>query len=188
MTLVYLGLGSNLGDREGYLRQGVRGLHQRAGDVIGLSPIYETAPQGYADQPRFLNMVVCLQTPLDPLALLDTCLALESAAGRTRPFPNAPRTLDIDILLYDERVFTSERLTVPHPRMAERAFVLIPLSDLAADVVHPTLGISVGALARRVGHEGVRPWSPPPLAWLGDDDQGVRREGGRRLGMPSSMG
>jgi 2-amino-4-hydroxy-6-hydroxymethyldihydropteridine diphosphokinase len=165
MTLVFLGLGSNLGDREGYLRQGVEGIRRRGVHGVALSALYETDPVGYPHQPPFLNMALCAHTPLSPHEVLEVCRAVEGEAGRTRPFPNAPRTLDVDILLYGEVAMTSPSLTLPHPRLHERAFVLIPLCDLAPDVVHPCLGLPLGALARRVGGEGVRRWAPPP-PWL----------------------
>ncbi|GBD11669.1 Bifunctional folate synthesis protein [bacterium HR23] len=166
MTLAYLGLGSNLGDREAHLRRGVLHLERRAVRMVALSAVYETTPWGYSAQPPFLNMVACVQTSLDPFGLLDTCLAIEEEEGRTRPFPNAPRTLDIDILLYGERIIASPRLVVPHPRLADRAFVLVPLCDLAPDLVHPVLGISLRTLAERTGAQGIRRWAPPPH-WQG---------------------
>ncbi|MFN3973724.1 MAG: 2-amino-4-hydroxy-6-hydroxymethyldihydropteridine diphosphokinase [Dehalococcoidia bacterium] len=165
MTLAYLGLGSNLGDREGHMRGGVRRLMARGVSVVAFSAIYETAPQGYPDQPPFLNLVACVQTHLGPYALLEACLSVEQEEGRTRPFPNAPRTLDVDILLYDERVIACPRLTVPHPRLADRAFALVPLCDLAPDIVHPVMGLSFRALSERVEAQGIRRWNPPPAHW-----------------------
>lgn len=166
MTLAYLGLGSNLGDREWHMRCGMRRLVARGVNVVALSAIYETAPLGYTNQPPFLNMVACVQTHLRPYALLDACLSVEQEEGRTRPFLNAPRTLDVDILLYDEQVIASPRLTVPHPRLADRAFVLVPLCDLAPDIVHPVLGLSFRTLAQQVGEQGIQWFGPPPVHWL----------------------
>lgn len=162
MSFAYLGLGSNLGDREEHLRRGLLLLERLGICVVALSPIYETAPLGYAQQPPFLNMVACVRTTLSPDDLLDACLAVEQEEGRTRPFPNAPRTLDVDILLYDDRVIDSPRLTVPHPRLADRAFVLVPLCDLAPDMVHPLQGLSFRTLAEQVGEQGIQQWASAP--------------------------
>jgi 2-amino-4-hydroxy-6-hydroxymethyldihydropteridine diphosphokinase len=127
-------LGSNLGDRAGYLRLGVAGL----GNVVAMSDVYETDPVGGpADQGPFLNMVVEIETSLDPSALLRRCQRIEAEAMRQRIVRWGPRTLDVDIVLFDGVTMASDDLTIPHPRFAERPFVLAPLSDLAPDRCPP---------------------------------------------------
>ncbi len=130
----FLGLGSNLGDRLGYLKEAIRGLP----DVVRVSPVYETAPVGGPRQGPFLNLVVELATERSPRELLETCRALEAAAGRTRGVPDGPRTLDIDVLWIEGCEVHDPDLIVPHPRMTERAFVLVPLRDLAPELVADT--------------------------------------------------
>jgi 2-amino-4-hydroxy-6-hydroxymethyldihydropteridine diphosphokinase len=125
----YLGLGSNLGDRWAYLRQAVEGL-QEVDPSLSVSPVYETSPQGGPEQGPYLNCVVRLDTELDPFELLDLAHRLEAGARRVRTVKNGPRTLDVDVLLIEGVELTGAVLTVPHPRMAERAFVLVPLEDL----------------------------------------------------------
>ncbi len=132
------------------------------GDVLAVSSLYETDPVGYVDQPAFLNGCVVLQTELPPEALLDSLKEMEAGAGRVESFRNAPRPLDIDILFYleddgEHLVMEIERLTIPHLRMHERGFVLVPLGEIAPDVVHPVLGQTVGELRDAVGEDGVRP-------------------------------
>lgn len=163
MSTVYLGLGGNLGDREKVLRDAIRELPS-IGDVVAVSSLYETDPVGYLNQPAFLNACVVLQTELSPESLLDLLKEMEARAGRVESFRNAPRPLDIDILLYVDNggehvVMESERLTIPHPRMHERGFVLVPLGEIAPDVVHPVLGRTVEELRDAVGDEGVRPFT-----------------------------
>lgn len=136
MTIVYLGLGANLGDRLSHIKAAVNAL-AGMGDAIEVSPIYATdAVGGPPGQGRYLNCVVRLDTSLGPHEILATGLALEEAAGRVRTVPNAPRPLDVDLLLYgDDRIDDGDRLQVPHPRMFERAFVLAPLADLEPALV-----------------------------------------------------
>lgn len=126
----FIGLGSNLGDREAYLRGALAGLAQQSGKILAYSGLYETEPVGYRHQPRFLNAVVCIETDLPPEDLLDVLLEIERTFGRERAIRWGPRTLDLDLLLYGERTVRTERLTVPHPRMFERSFVLMPLLEL----------------------------------------------------------
>jgi 2-amino-4-hydroxy-6-hydroxymethyldihydropteridine diphosphokinase len=157
MATVFIALGSNLGDRRGHLAEAIRRLGD-LGLVTRASPVYETEPWGIREQPRFLNQVVELQTDLPPHTLLRHLQTIETAMGRDRAGPRyGPRPIDLDILFYDDRVLTSYALTVPHPRLHERAFVLVPLADLAADLVHPRLGLTVGELLARMDTSGVYP-------------------------------
>jgi 2-amino-4-hydroxy-6-hydroxymethyldihydropteridine diphosphokinase len=156
--LAYIGLGSNLGGREEYLRTAIEML-AKTENVSGVSSIYETDPIGYLDQPTFLNMVIELETDRQPIDLLKLLQATEQDLHRERSFPNAPRTIDLDLLLYDQIVEHSRELTIPHPRLHERAFVLAPLAEIASNVVVPTLGKSVKELLDALEHtEGVRYW------------------------------
>lgn len=144
MNLVYLGLGSNLGDRVAHLEFALRELQP-----VRVSPLYETAPLGFLEQEAFLNCVCEMKTALSPWALLRELHRLENLRQRERPFPNAPRTLDLDILLYGDLVIRSPKLTIPHPRLAERAFVLAPLADLVP-AYRPLLDTLSGQQIRRL--------------------------------------
>jgi 2-amino-4-hydroxy-6-hydroxymethyldihydropteridine diphosphokinase len=141
--LVYLALGSNIGDREANLRAAIERLSANGIDVLRTSPIYETEPVDYTDQRWFLNLVVEASTALLPMQLLARTSRIERELGRVRSIAKGPRTIDIDILLYGRSVIRSLRLEVPHPRMAERRFVLAPLADLAPDLRHPATGRSI---------------------------------------------
>lgn len=147
----FVSLGSNLGDRRAHLEQGLAALAAlpRTGCVT-VSPLYETDPVGPPPQGPYLNAVVRLRTSLEPRPLLDALLAIERAAGRERGERWAARTLDLDLLLYGGRLIDEPGLRVPHPRLAERPFVLEPLRDLAPGLLHPELGESVEVLAARV--------------------------------------
>ncbi len=149
---VYVALGSNLGDREAHLERAIAALRATEGvTVVAVSPIYETDPVGPPPQGPYLNGVAQLAPRLDPRALLERLLEIETACGRTRGATrDEPRTLDLDLLLFGARRIDEPDLTVPHPRLHERAFVLEPLCDLAPRLVHPSRGESVEALARRV--------------------------------------
>jgi len=134
---VYLGLGSNLGDREGNLMMGIEYLSKKV-VIEQVSSLYETEPVGYLDQPWFLNAVISGSTEFVPWELLHFIKEVEYDIGRAPSFPNGPRSIDIDILLYANRVIQTTELTIPHPRLAERAFVLVPLAAIAPGLVHPT--------------------------------------------------
>jgi 2-amino-4-hydroxy-6-hydroxymethyldihydropteridine diphosphokinase len=149
---VYVALGSNLGDRDRQLAAALSALSATDGiEVVGVSPVYETDPVGPPPQGPYLNAAVHLRTALSPGALLKRLLEIEAAQGRSRGSTrDAPRTLDLDLLFYGDRTQKDSELELPHPRLADRPFVLEPLSDLAPDFVHPVLRISVAELARRV--------------------------------------
>ncbi len=144
----YIALGSNLGDRELNLLRAVGEIGKLpSGRVTGLSPFYETSPVGVSDQPSFYNAALRLSTAMSPHELLARLQQIESAVfRRTRTVRWGPRSIDLDLLLYGNEVIDDEALTVPHPRMAERRFVLQPLCDIAPDIVHPVLGLSMADL------------------------------------------
>lgn len=142
---VYLALGSNLGDRLANLKRAVAALTPQM-EVKAKSHVYETPPWGFEDQPRFLNQVIKVNTYLTPESLLKHLKRLEVALGRKATFPNGPRLIDIDILFYDDLVLDTPSLVIPHPRLHERGFVLLPLMDIAPDLVHPVLRKSVREL------------------------------------------
>jgi len=136
MPLAYLAFGSNLGDRMGQMRAALTALEgQYPIRLQAMSAVYENRAVGMGNADDFLNAVVAVQTELEPEVLLDACLAVENQLGRVRTGVWAPRTIDLDILVYDELVLDSERLHLPHPRIAERDFVAQPLSDIAPDLV-----------------------------------------------------
>lgn len=151
----WLGLGSNLGDRELMLRRAVEAIRGIPGvSVDRCSDVFETEPWGYADQGPFLNCAVGIRTTLLPETLLDALLSVERELGRERGERNAPRNIDIDILLYGMEVIDRPGLTIPHPFLAERNFVLQPLRQLAPSVMHPVLGASIEELAQRCPDPG----------------------------------
>ena len=136
MTRVFLGIGTNLGDRERNLQAALAILSQKM-VILKESSIYQTAPWGYLDQPAFLNQVIEAQTDLSPLNLLGFLKDTEKVLGRQANFRYGPRLIDLDILFYGNRVIQTPRLQIPHPRIAQRAFVLVPLAEIAPDFVHP---------------------------------------------------
>jgi 2-amino-4-hydroxy-6-hydroxymethyldihydropteridine diphosphokinase len=155
----FIALGSNLGDRERYLQEAIRLLNDHPLiEVIRCSDVYETDPVGYADQGSFLNMVAAVRTALSPSQLHAHMQHIENRLGRVRTIPNGPRTVDLDLLLYDHTELHTPELTVPHPRMWERAFVLVPLLDAIGE--RPEFRASI---TRRLdtleGKEGVLRWS-----------------------------
>lgn len=155
--VVYLALGSNLGERAASLRAAIEAMPP-AVDVLAESPLYETPPWGYADQPAFLNMVVQANTRLAPLELLTFLKSLETEAGRTPSFRYGPRQIDLDILFYNSLVLQTPGLFIPHPRLHERAFVLVPLADIAPDLRHPALGKTVAEMLAGVDRSGITRW------------------------------
>lgn len=159
----YVGLGSNLGDRAGHLLLGVRGILDAGLDVIRLSSIYETEPVEYENQPAFLNMVAELRGSTLPLPeqMLARLLRIEYALGRKRDIPMGPRTIDLDLLIFKDQQLETEFLTVPHPRLALRRFVLVPLNELAPSLVHPVMGKPIRELlAQTKDRSTVVRWSP----------------------------
>jgi len=158
----YVGLGSNLGDRAGYLLLAVRGMVDAGLDVIRLSSIYETEPVEYENQPAFLNMVAEVRgaTLPSPEQMLARMLRIEYALGRTRDIHMGPRTIDLDLLIFKDQEIETEFLTVPHPRLALRRFVLVPLNELVPGLIHPVLGKSISELlAQTKDRSTVSRWS-----------------------------
>lgn len=164
LHLAYLSLGSNVGDREANLSEALR-LLRGLGEITAKSSLYETEPVEVVDQPWFLNAAVALRTRLEPSDLLREILGIEKAMGRVRTQPKGPRTIDIDILLYGSLIVTLPGLTIPHPGMHERMFVLAPLAEIAPEVLHPGLRRKIAELERElaVGGQLARrmdaPWS-----------------------------
>ena len=152
---VYLALGSNLGDRRGSLAMALQMLREHI-EITAISSIYETEPVGYLDQPRFLNIVCVGKTELSAPDLLTSAKEIERLIGRQPTFRNGPRPIDIDIIFYDDLQITQEHLTIPHPRMAERAFVLAPLAEIAPDLIDPVSGKRIRTLSSLVSHTGVK--------------------------------
>lgn len=151
----YIGLGSNLGDRSKNLSGAIERL-SRIGTIAAVSAIYETKPWGVDGyQPRYLNQVAAVNTALDPLEVVAELLGIEHSLGRTRQEKNASRTLDLDLLLHGESVVDASGVSVPHPRLHERAFVLVPLAEIAPDVIHPVLNRTVLELAEGADRSGV---------------------------------
>jgi 2-amino-4-hydroxy-6-hydroxymethyldihydropteridine diphosphokinase len=143
--VIYLSLGSNLGDRLANLRNAITNLSPRVSPIMQ-SPVYETRPWGYSDQPDFLNQVIKANTSLDPLELLEFFKDTEVMMGRKETFRFGPRLIDLDILFYDDLILETPTLTLPHPRISERAFILIPLADIAPELYHPVLNKTIQQL------------------------------------------
>lgn len=141
MTVAFISIGSNIGDRHQYLKDAVQALHAHDDvSVVSVSSIYETAPVGYTNQADFLNLVVQIETSQSAEGLLMLCQEIEQVSGRVREVRWGPRTVDLDILLFNQDNIEKEHLVVPHPRMHERAFVLIPLLEIAPTVSDPVTG------------------------------------------------
>lgn len=145
---VYLLLGSNEGDRQEWIRQGIDAIAAACGSVTQQSALYETAAWGLEDQPDFLNKAIKIETGLSPHQLLKAIQVVEMQLGRQRTVKWGQRTLDIDILFYDDRIIRTKDLTIPHPFLQERRFALMPLQEIAPDLIHPVLDKTIDILTR----------------------------------------
>jgi 2-amino-4-hydroxy-6-hydroxymethyldihydropteridine diphosphokinase len=156
----FIALGSNIGNRYDYLTEAIKELESHLEiKLVNISSIYETDPVGYEDQDLFLNMVIEVMTSLRADELLDICLKLELTLGRKREIVWGPRTIDLDILLYNQENIETEKLIIPHPRMLERNFVMIPLSEIKPDIIIPNTDKPLEALIKELPNkEGVRLW------------------------------
>jgi len=152
---VSLAMGSNLGERLANLKQAIDSLTPQM-EVKAKSSVYETPPWGYEDQPKFLNQVVKAKTYLDPEPLLKHLKRLEVALGRQASFPNGPRLIDMDILFYDELILNTPSLVIPHPRLHERGFILLPLMELNPDLIHPLSKKSVREMVAACDVGGIK--------------------------------
>ena len=158
MEDVFLGIGSNLGDREENLAQ-ARDSIEAFVRIEAVSPVYETNAWGFEDQPAFLNQVIHIKTSLSPQALLNRIKRIEKDLGRKKSFRWGPRLIDIDILFFADYIIESASLTIPHKELHKRAFVLVPLADIAPDFVHPVFNQTVSALRDTLADlEGIRLW------------------------------
>lgn len=156
----YIALGSNMGDRFEYLKKAILLLQGHKNiEVVNTSSIYETDPVGYTDQEQFLNMAIHVATSLKPLELLTICHEIEEVLGRKREIHWGPRTLDLDILLYNQENIETEKLTIPHPRMSERAFVILPLIEMNPNIMLPAMEEPLKSCLQSIpDKEGVRIW------------------------------
>jgi 2-amino-4-hydroxy-6-hydroxymethyldihydropteridine diphosphokinase len=156
LKIVYLGLGSNIGDREALLRSALERLDTNVLRLLRVSSVYETEPVGLREQAWFLNLVAEFETELFPKQLLQRTKRVESELGRKRTVPNGPRTIDIDILLYGNSVVKAEELEIPHPRYGERRFTLAPLVELKPDLRDPVTGKTVADLLRALSGQAAK--------------------------------
>jgi 2-amino-4-hydroxy-6-hydroxymethyldihydropteridine diphosphokinase len=160
MNKAYIVLGTNMGDRELNLKDALSELSAMPEiDIVSVSSIYETDPVGYLDQGKFLNMVICINTSFSAQSLLAACMEVEQILGRKREIRWGPRTIDLDILLYNQENIVTKNLIVPHPRMLERAFVVIPLVEIDKDIVLPDMEKPIREVMDDIPEkEGVRIW------------------------------
>ncbi len=146
MDTAYLLTGSNMGERFEYLQKANALIEQRCGKIVQQSAIYETAPWGFLDQPAFLNQVIAIKTTLSPESLMTSLLEIEAYIGRIRSVKLGPRTIDLDILMYDQLILDSPSLQIPHTALPNRRFALTPLSEIAPDLLHPVLQKTISTL------------------------------------------
>jgi 2-amino-4-hydroxy-6-hydroxymethyldihydropteridine diphosphokinase len=163
LSEVYLGLGSNLGERRNNIAEALSHL-RKLSSGLAASALYETSPVGFSGQPAFVNAACRIWTGLDPFELLEELGEIQAALGSRRAFVNGPRTLDIDILVYGQLVLSTPGLSIPHPRMAGREFVLAPLAEIAPGLRHPVLRETVRSLLARLRSSGAHTAQRPPLA------------------------
>lgn len=161
--IAYLSLGSNLGDREAYLHAAVSGLRKRGVELCRSSAVYQTEPRDVIDQPWFLNTVLESSTILDPELLLGFCLEIERENHRLRDGTKGPRTLDVDIILYGSHIIKKDHLVIPHPRYADRRFVLKPLAEIAPALVDPVRGVTILELLAATADPAIVEKVAPPL-------------------------
>ncbi len=182
-TEVFLGLGSNVGDRYGNIEKAVTSLAELVSDGSGVivSSLFETAPAGFAAQPAFVNAACRLRTTLDVFELMAAVTAVQARFGPRPAIPNGPRAIDVDLLLFGRLVVDLPGIQVPHPRMAQRDFVLAPLADIAPGAVHPVLDATVAELLAALRRQDGSASSESAAT-------ASRRSGGSRLGMPPAIG
>lgn len=149
MNNAYLLIGGNLGDRLSNLQNAIQQIEMHVGKIISSSAIYETAAWGMTEQPPFFNQALHIQTSLTASVLMQQLLAIELSLGRERLIPLGPRTIDLDIIYFNNEIIQNEMLSVPHPRMAQRNFVLIPLNEIAPNYLHPILNIPTSTLLKQ---------------------------------------
>jgi len=159
----FLSLGSNVGDRESHLRAALVQLQHHRIAIERCASIFSTEPRDYVEQPWFLNTVIEASTELSPHDLLQRCLSIERASGRVRTVDKGPRPIDIDVIFYGAVVVNTPELTIPHPRYAERRFVLVPLAEIAPDFLDPVLGVPVKEVLERTSDSGSVELYGPPL-------------------------
>lgn len=158
MPEILIALGSNLGDRGGYLAKAIQKLEPEI-HLLSESSIYETEPWGHKEQDPFLNQVIRAETALLPHAVLRKLKSIESELGREKTIRYGPRVIDLDLLFYDNLVLSTEALKIPHPQLAKRAFVLIPLKEIAPDFVHPQFDQTIRQLSQKISDKGVRKYA-----------------------------
>lgn len=146
MHLAYLLIGSNLGDKTTYLKNAGSYIQQQCGQIVKQSSFYETEPWGFTEQPSFLNQALCIQTELAPAQLMHTLLQIESKMGRTRELKMGPRIIDLDILQIDQQIVDTPLLQLPHPAMHLRRFALIPMEEIAPELMHPQFNKTIAQL------------------------------------------
>jgi 2-amino-4-hydroxy-6-hydroxymethyldihydropteridine diphosphokinase len=151
MNKVYLLIGGNMGDRMANIKMAQDYLDQEAGKLMQRSAVYETEAWGFKDQPAFLNQAILLHTHLDASTLMETLLSIELKMGRKRAVPMGPRTIDLDIIYFNEEIIDHNLLTIPHPRLAERRFVLLPISEIAPNYIHPVFQKNNATLLKECG-------------------------------------